>query len=199
MTDVGVPIAWAKVGLENGVLSIFPGHGSHPDGFDHRDSPWFELAENTHGPNWGAPTLDMTGLGLVLTCAQALYTDDDQPLGVAGIDVTFDYIIEELLVAPEFAGAEDIEAFLLDGEGRIVIRSSKAGKQFKGANTGRQRQIRMPEFHHEEVVQAIKEKRSGQIEARGPEGMEMVVYTRMNSIGWYYVVAGDVGEMLSLE
>jgi len=200
LTDVGVPIAWAYVGLDNGVFSVFPGHGAYPDGFDHRDSPWYELASGTHGPKWGAPSLDLTGLGLVLTCAQALYTDDDQALGVAGVDVTFDYIIEELLVAEEFAGKEGIEAFLLDAEGKIVIRSSKAGKEFKGANTGKQRQIRMPDFHHEEIVEAIQEKRSGgQIEARGPEGMEMVIYTRMHSIGWYYVLAGDVGEVLEIE
>jgi eukaryotic-like serine/threonine-protein kinase len=198
LTDVGVPIAWAYVGLDNGVLSLYPGHGEHHDGYDHRVNPWFEMAENTHGPVWGAPSLDMTGLGLKLTCAQALYTDDDESLGVAGIDVTFDYIIEELLVAPEFSGVDDVEIFLLDAEGRIVIRSSKAGKEFKGANTGKQRQIRMPDFHHKEVVTAIKEKRSGQIEARGPNGMEMVIYTRMYSIGWYYVVAGDVGTMLDL-
>jgi hypothetical protein len=116
-----------------------------------------------------------------------------------GIDVTFDYIIEDLLVAPEFVGNPDIEAFLLDADGKIVVRSSKAGKEYKGANTGKQRQIRMPEFQHDEVVEAIRQKRSGQIEARGAEGMEMVVYTRMHSIGWYYVVSGPISAMLELE
>src|SRR5690606_30996518 len=188
-------VAWAYVGLENGVYARFPGHGGLPADFDHRESPWFALAANQRGPTWGAPSVDPSGVGLVLSCAQALHTDDDHFLGVAGIDVTFDHLIEDLLVAPEFRGASDIEAFLLDPDGRVAVRSSARGRDPEPAGAGGG--IDMPLFHHADVVQAIKERRSGHLQADGPEGPELVVYNRMGSIGWYYVVVGDVDALLA--
>lgn len=195
LAEVGTPVAWAYVGLDNGVYIRFPGHGGLPEGFDHRESPWFALAANQRGPTWGAPSVDPSGMGLVLSCAQALVTKDDSFLGVAGIDVTFDHLIHDLLEAPEFKGSSDIEAFLLDPEGRVAVRSSARDAEpgASGAGGG----IEMPAFHHPEVVQAIKEKRSGHLQGRGPDGPELVVYNRMGSIGWYYVVVGDVDAMLA--
>lgn len=195
LSDVGVPVAWTYVGLENGVYTAFPGHGQFPDNFDHRESPWYELARDAQGPVWGAPSLDQAGVGLVLTCAQAL-AHDGELLGVAGIDVTFDYLITELLEAPEFKDLENVETFLLDPEGRIAVRSSRKGKEVTGGAL-RNRTMRMPDFHHPDVVRAVRDKQSGWLQADGPEGMELVVYNRMHSIGWYYVVAGDVDELLS--
>ena len=34
LAEVGVPVAWAHVGLDNGVFAQFPGHGGLPEDFD---------------------------------------------------------------------------------------------------------------------------------------------------------------------
>ncbi|MFT4627468.1 MAG: serine/threonine protein kinase [Myxococcota bacterium] len=196
LADVGVPITWAYVGLENGVFTTYPGHGGYPDGFDHRESPWYAMARDAVGPTWGAPTADVSGLGLVLSCTQSLF-DRDEYLGVAGIDVTFDYIIEELLEAPEFKGADGVEAFLLDPEGKVVVRSSKKGKEVRSGI--KNRTLRMPTFDHEGIVTAVLEKRpGGYAVSDGADGEELVMYNRMHSIGWYYVVSGPVRTVLNL-
>lgn len=196
LVDVGVPIARAYVGLENGLHASYPGHGKWPDNYDPRTNAWYKLAKSRRGPIWGAPAVDLHGLGLILTCAQAMYDGNDNLLGVAGIDVTFDYIIEELLELPGFEGAPGSEAFLLDPEGHVMVRSSRKGAAFDGNADGRTLTLR--DFNEPEVVQAVKEKRSGYVQTRGDSGPEIVVYNRMNSIGWYYVVAGPEDELLTV-
>jgi serine/threonine-protein kinase len=187
VADVGVPVTWAYVGLESGVYATYPGHNLPAD-YDHRETPWYEMARDAVGPTWGSPTADVSGLGLVLSCAQSLYHDDTY-LGVAGVDVTFDYVIEELLESPEFSDVEGVEAFLLNPEGRIVVRSSKKDAKVKYGIPNRE--LRMPKFHHDSIVTAVQEKRpGGYLVATGINGQEYVFFNRMHSIGWYYVVTG---------
>ena len=196
LADVGVPITWAYIGLENGVYASYPGHGGYPDDYDHRETPWYEMARDAVGPTWGSPTADVSGMGLVLSCTQSLFADDEY-LGVAGVDVTFDYIIEDLLEAPEFKDVDGVEAFLLDPAGKIVVRSSKKGAEVRSGAS--KRTIRMPRFHHDAIVQDVTEQRPGGAHpANGPSGEELVLFNRMNSIGWYYVVTGPKKTMLNL-
>ena len=185
LAEVGVPVARAYVGLRNGVYAAYPGHGGWPADFDHRTMPWYDLAQTRRGPIWGAPSNDLHGLGLVLTCAQALYDTEDNLLGVAGIDVTFDYIIEELLELPETVDIEGAESYLLDPSGNIVVGS-------RNSDTVSADNIDMAPFHNANVVEAIQEKRSGHLIEDG----ELILYNRMHSIGWYYVVVGPEDELL---
>ncbi|MBA2320359.1 MAG: cache domain-containing protein, partial [Deltaproteobacteria bacterium] len=162
-----------------------------PADFDARKAPWYALARDTHGPTWGAPARDASGIGLVLSCAQSLHDAREQLLGVAGIDVSFDFLIAELLEAPEFAGVPGVEFFLLDPQGRIAVQSSDKGNQGEAA---------IPDFPVPEVVRAVQEKRSGVLEVAATEaGRQVVLYNRMGSIGWYYVVSGPVEALLRFD
>ncbi len=187
--DNGVPIAWSHIGLKDGAYSGYPGHGGYADIFDARDTPWYKLAKDEKVPRWGAPYIDPAGLGLILPCAKALLDDEDRFLGVAAIELTFDYIIAELLEIPGLRNAS--EAFLLNDQGEVVVRSSKKGQEFRGGSL-RARTIRMPEYDDKEVVQAIKERESGYVENEG----QLIVYQRMSTLGWYYVVAGKSADLL---
>ena len=128
IADVGVPLAWVYVGLEDGLYSSYPGHGGFPANFDARERPWYTLAKDARGPVWGAPVADIGGMGLTLSCANALLDSDNNLLGVAGIDVTFDFLIEELLEIDVLAGVEGVESFLLNEDAKIVVQSSKREK-----------------------------------------------------------------------
>ncbi len=191
--EVGVPVTWSYLGLENGIYESYPGHAGLPPGFDPRKAPWYDLAKGRHGPTWGAPAVDPTGVGLVLSCAQSLYDDHENLLGVAGLDVSFDYLIENLLEAPEFAGVPGVEFFLLDPEGRIAVRSAGSEQATPSGGTS----ISMPVYPVEEVVDAIKQKRTGYAEVVDPAGPPRInLYNRMGSIGWYYVVSGPAQELM---
>jgi serine/threonine-protein kinase len=196
IADVGVPIAWVTVGLESGGYLGYPGASAYPEGFDPRARPWYKLAVDKREPRWGAPYIDTGGLGLVLPCSTALYDEEDHLLGVASVQLPFDYIINDLLVTKELpVGAE---SFLLDEEGRIVVRSSERGKTYDTA-TLRNRTIRMPDFPVPEVVAAIREERSGYVNVNEGGRHDLVLYNRMNSLGWYYVVQGEHDAMLAYE
>ncbi len=200
ISEVGVPVTWTYVGLESGLFESYPGHGGLPADFDARRAPWYALAKDTHGPTWGAPAADPSGVGLVLSCAQSLHDAEERLLGVAGIDVSFDFLIAELLEAPEFSQVSGVEFFLLDPEGRIAVRSSSKGKNGKAAIENRE--LRMPSFPDQEVVRAVKEKRTGVLETADPQlagGRHLVVYNRMGSIGWYYVLSGPAEALLRFD
>jgi hypothetical protein len=133
-------------------------------------------------------------MGLTLSCATSLYDSDNTFLGVAGIDVTFDFIIEELLEISAFSSLEGVESFLLDDEAQIVVRSSKKGKKVSGKSG---RELRMPKFHIPEVVQGVDSLDSGYVEVIEDGVQKMAVYNRMHSLGWYYVVLGDTEDLLA--
>ena len=193
MGDVGTPVAKVYVGLTSGLFNVYPGHGGFPKSFDPRQRPWYHLAHKTHGPKWGAPHADVAGLGLILPCAMALYDDDGVELGVVGLDVTFDFIIDKLLKPEDFP--QGSEAFLLDDKGRIMVRSSKRGAEVRSGVTART--LRMPEFPVKAVVDSVGALRSGYEENLGGNGDDLVLYNRLHSLGWYYVVMGPEASLLA--
>jgi serine/threonine protein kinase len=203
LLDVGVPIAWVHVGLSDGVYVGYPGHGGYSGTFDPRTQPWYQLAtgpngekveQGVRGPQWGAPYVDPAGLGIVLPSSVLLVDRQDEPLGVAAVELTFDYVIDELLQIP--AISDDSEAFLLDEQGRIVVRSSQAGRQFRSSLSGRT--IRLPTFEVTEVVDAVTRqgRTSGYVETEVDGQDVLVAWQRMHSLGWTYVVQGPSRELL---
>ncbi len=195
--DIGTPIAWAQIGLSNGGYIGFPGQGALQDNFDPRQRPWYKLGQEHRDATWGAPYFDTAGLGILLPCAIPLYDDAEKPnfLGVAAIDLTYDYIIEDLLVTEGLpAGAE---SFLLDDQGKIVVRSSEKGKKVEGGAL-RNRTIRLEDFPVPEVVTAIKNLESGKQQHWNPDTQQtdLILFNRMNSLGWYYVVRGPEDALL---
>jgi serine/threonine protein kinase len=194
ITSTGVPIAWIYLGLESGLYSGYPGHGGYRSKFDARDEPWYKLARDTHGPIWGAAHIDTSGLGLLLPCSMALYDNEDRLLGVSAIEVTFKYIIDELMLSEDFPLGK-YEAFLLNDEGKVIIDSSKKDIEYKSIG-GRSRKLRIPEFQFKQVVDAVKQHRDGHIEVEKDGVPYLITYNRMNSLGWYYVVMGKTEDLL---
>ena len=110
-----------------------------------------------------------------------------------GIDVTFDYVIEQLMVPKEWTELGDVETFLLDEQGRIVVRSSWRNQETRSSL--RNAKLRMSAFPYPEVVEDIKAKRSGAMTSQG----QLVMYHRLNSTGWYFTVSGDKDSVRSLD
>ena len=185
----GTPLAWAQVAFADGVFAAYPGHSGLAPGYDGRKAPWYRIDEELHGPQWGSPYVDTAGLGLVLPCSVALHDPDSEggPLGVASVALPFDTIIDRLLVPDQIP--HEVEGFLVDGEGRIVIRSSEermfGERQFTRA-------LRLKKFPVPELVTAVQDRSSGYLEVDG----ELMVFYKMNAIGWFYVMKGSASELL---
>lgn len=103
--------------------------------------------------------------------------------GAAGVELSADWVIAELLESPELSGLA--EAYVLDELGQIVLQSSE-DREFSDLLLQRRR-IRLKRFDVPQVVTAVRDGVNGHVLL--PDG-DLVVYYRMDSMGWYYVIRG---------
>jgi serine/threonine-protein kinase len=188
LSDTDGPILWIYLGTEDGVQLSYPGHGGYPESFDPRKRPWYHAAMEAEGAAWGTPYIDVNGSGLVLPCSAALVSPEGALLGVAGMDLAFDYLVAELLDPGHVSGAT--EALLLDPDGNIVLRSGEQRKFEGGVHSGRS--LRKQRFEVDSVVDSVVLGQSGLTEESG----ELFVYYRLDALGWTYVVRGPTRAML---
>jgi serine/threonine-protein kinase len=183
--DAPSPIGWIYVGTPSGVHASYPGHGGYDPSFDPRKRPWYELSSTAdpHLIQWGNPYRDASGLGLILPCSKALVDEDGRFLGVAGMDITFGYLIRSLLV-PSDRTIE--EAFLLDDQGRIVVRSAGLQAEDAGALT-------LESHPDPRVVDSVRRGESGTFRT----DRQLTMIFPLRALGWWYVVTADEDELLS--
>ena len=120
--EEGVPLIWAYFALREGYSRRYPGHAPTelPAGYD----PDSILGIETRRAKWqilGSPYRDSTLARLAAVLQHVPVRWHGQLLGVAGIDIALSYVIDRLMLIPD---PRMVESFLLDQEGRIVIRSS---------------------------------------------------------------------------
>ncbi len=185
--DVSVrsPVGWVYVGTPEGVHTAYPGHGGYAESFDPRQRPWYTLSMNepAHRVQWGNPYVDASGLGRILPCSTSVLADDGSLLGVAGMDIPFDYLIEALL---EPKGMPIHEAFLLDQEGRVVVRSRRDQGEAGGS-------LATEPFHDDEVVEAARAQRFTTV-ARGRDRYWVFP---LDALGWSYVVDANPDDLIA--
>jgi serine/threonine protein kinase len=191
--DKGVPLAWIAIALKEGQFMSFPGRAGLPDKFDARKLPWYKLAEKAKGTKWGAPYVDVLNRGAVLPCATPLFDDSEKIRGIATILLPFTYIISDLLDVDSLP--PDAEAFLVNEDGQVVVRSSQLDIKYD-ARPGAP--LRLAEFQNEDILLAIKDRDPGSyVKAVSDDGeRELILYNRMNSLGWYYIVRGPEVSLL---
>ena len=184
--EEGVPLIWAYFALREGLLAVYPGHdpAELPAEYDPRKHPWYQNAAGKNGKFWGNPYRDLLGQGLLLTCSMSLFDETGQLLGVAGIDIALNYVIERLMVIHD---PRMVESFLLDREGRILIRSSELSRAPPEAEAAdSQNQALYP---YPEIVADVQAGNFGYREVRREDGRELwIVYDDIETLGWAYVV-----------
>jgi len=191
MTD-GAPLIWCYVGLASGVHFCFPGKTGYPASYDPRQRPWYKLSANKIGVYWGNPYRDIGDQGLILPCTTSIWRGKEL-LGVAGVEMTFKYLIRELLSLEHKAVNE---TFLLDRGARVVVRSSEAVLGVERSKLNRSGGLKLPLFHLQPVVDAIAQNRSGMMKVTHGGKQLMVAYHRLEALGWYYVVIADSRRLL---
>ena len=181
------PIRWTFVGTEDGAYFDLPGAQWDASGFDPRQRPWYTLGQDATEPRWGGPYPEASTGALMVPCVSALHAPDGQLLGVVAMDVAFSYLIERHLL---FDDEAVIESFLIDADGRVMVRSSEVGP------SGRPERLdatwATPPFEHPELVAALAAER-GVVEVDG--GATRLVHVPLATTGWWYVVAFDAGRL----
>ena len=183
MTIHGLPISWAYIGLEAGVMYSYPGKGKYPKAYDPRVRPWYRLGAHKNAVYWGNPYIDVQGLGMVLPCATSLYDDEGNFYGVVGMDVTYSNIIQDSLIRSGAIGV--VESFLLDDKGRIVVSSKQLGIDVEKYSTDSA--LRLERFPVKGVVEKVQRKESGFLEVVREGEKRIIFFHEIPSLNWYYV------------
>ncbi|MCA9518583.1 MAG: protein kinase, partial [Myxococcales bacterium] len=179
--DKGVPFVFTYAAIPEGVLIGYPGLGVYPDGYDPRERFWYKQAKAKPGPQWGAAEADESGMGLLLTCSMALHDDAGTLLGVVALDLAFRYIIDELLEPDELSGYG--EAFLIDAEGKVVIRSTQKGLTDV-------ENYKQPAFRHTELLPSFAKQTTGHATIEVDGDKLLAVWSRLAATGWTYAFIG---------
>ena len=88
-------IAWQAVGLENGLFSIYPGHGQFPPGYDARQSAWYVKAKGSDGVVWIPPQLHETSGEVLLTAALAIRDGKGKFLGAGSVMAPLNIFLQQ--------------------------------------------------------------------------------------------------------
>lgn len=179
------PLVWAYFALREGLLVMYPGQGSPdlPADYDPRQHPWYQDVAGKSGKFWGRPYRDRLGQGVLLSCSMPLLDGAGQLLGVAGIDVSLDYVIEQFMSIP---GQRVRESFLLDREGRIVVRSSD---RHDDPNLIEARSIEKPVLYpYSDIVADLQAGKSSYREIDQNGQKVWIVYNDIKALEWTYVV-----------
>lgn len=198
--DEGVPLVWVYMGTESGLVSGYPGvwdYESEVEGqpYDPRTTDWYRPAKDKVDAIWNSAGVDESGLGLLMTASQAIRDPVTHKLmGVAAVDLTFPYFIDTLLEDERLAKVG--EAFLVDGEGLVIVRASQKELARKAPKDYENPQLSADSVLGETgkaILDAAKSKATGHLEL---PGNRLAVWSRLESTGWLYLVLGDTEAML---
>ncbi len=194
-----VAIEWVYVGLESGVMINFPASASElSQGYDARLRPWYRAAkkawsgQDARRRHWTPPYQDIFGRGLVITCTQAVTSGDGKLLGVAALDLSFEYIVDAHMRMSGLTGFK--ASYLLDREGRVMLRTdaTQGAGPAAAARRADEDSVDFGRFADDAVVAEVRAGRSGQRVRRGDHGgRELVVWSRMQHLAWTFVVVID--------
>ena len=198
--DEGVPLVWVYLGTETGIVSGWPGVWEYDSGeagvpYDPRKQDWYLAARDLVLPVWTSAGVDESGLGLLMTAAQAIrHPSTQKTLGVAGVDLTFPYFIDALLESEDLA--EVGEAFLIDGDAKVIVRASQkalARDAKEYTNPALDDEKAGLGLDGKKILAAIKAQPTGHLEL---DGQRLAVWARVEATGWVYLVLGEAHALL---
>ncbi len=188
LLDEGTPLIRLFVSLENGVHAAYPGQGGFEPDYDGRKRPKYLLAARQRGIRWGNAYPDRLGHRLLLPGSLSLWDDRGQFLGVAGVDVTFDYIISHMLDLPR--DSNGVTSYLVTENGQVVVESTEP-TQLAGPPPGNA-PLQLHPLPQPWVEAALRKKqRDGHVEQNG----EIAAFHHLDALHMYYVVVANVEQL----
>ena len=184
----GTPVMWSHVSLEEGLIYMYPGIGFNTPGYDARTRPFYRLSAHKYGVFWGNPYFDPLS-GSLLPATTALYDTKGQFLGVAGIDLRFQYVIDKLLTLTDEKRVR--QTFLLNERAEVMIRSALRNQASDENKVGKNltQGLETPVYDNSALAQAIVDQERGGyiLDQSRSDQPRLLVYARLNTLGWYYL------------
>lgn len=187
----GFPILWLYVGFKTGLFVSYPGKTGYPPQYDPRKRPWYKLGLKGRNCQWGSPYLDINGLGIMLPGALSLYDDKNNFYGVAGMDVTFDFIKKDLMHSKENGSIK----YLLDKKGNIIISSNEKNGNIVTDKSGN-KTLSLKTFPDKEALDSMLAQKSGILESFSNGKNVIFIFASIESLGWIYLEKFDKYKLL---
>ena len=181
----GFPIKWIYVGLKDGLMINYPGNSGITKNYDPRKRLWYKNAKKAKHQQWSKPYIDSFGLGLVISASQAIYDNTGNFLGVASMDMTFDYIANTLM-KPKAHSSSVKTRYLITKNGDIILSSRLALNKLNEAEKHAS-ELEFPPFPYPEIKQHIMQNSSGQFEITENGRVILIAYALIKTLDWYYV------------
>ena len=124
--NIDSKIQWMYIGTESGVIINYPGLSFFPESYDPRKRPWYGDGKDAIAPKCSNPYPDASGSGYLLPCIQRIETPKKEFVGVAGIDLELDEVIEIIQEYKGFILNEQLEVMLESSDHGIEISSEEA-------------------------------------------------------------------------
>jgi len=175
-------------------MAEYPGKTGYPEEYDPRQRPWYRGTIGKSGMNWLNPYIDVGGRGVLLPCTTSLFDTNGEFIGVAGVELTLDYIRRNLMSIYSVQGIE--ETYLLNDKAEIVVTSSDKADTY-GLGTLINAIDKLETYPYQQVVNVIKKGQSGVYLYKDKGREKIVAYYQLDSLGWYFLAEADVEELLS--
>ena len=183
VANESMPVKWVYCGFDNGVFLSYPGKGGYPEAYDHRLRPWYKQAMKHEGLNWGDPYYDVNGLGLVLPCTYTIKSQVKEENGVFAVDVTLDFIIEDLMKNQDDSAV--VEAVILNEDGKVVMSSAYESLNKKEAELT-DKTVASKEYDNFAVRSAIRQGKK-QLVLVETGGVYVYEIAEISTLNWYYL------------
>ena len=136
---------------------------------------------------WGTPFRDDSTQQVVLAASVAIVDADGRRLGVAGLELTFDWITQNLLVMADAPYVES--SYLVDREGNVVV----AAGRIAGIGTANPTDddLSLKPLPIPVVRQRLAARAPGHIELEDEGESKLIAFYPLDSVGWSYVVVAD--------
>ena len=177
--DIDSKIKWMYIGTESGVLVNYPGLSFFPDEYDPRKRPWYLSGTKNLKPTCSNPYPDSSGTGYLLPCNQRIETPDGTFIGVAGIDLDLDEVIE---VIQEYKG------FLLNEDFEIMLQSSDRGEKISSEEAIRENMEKIRTSLDDQLLLSELEKKSLNGVFYNKQKNTTYTYTRLHFAPWTLVL-----------
>ncbi len=183
------PLGAILIALDDGVVARFPGWDDEPPDFDPRARPWYAIARDQHGPQWGDPYLSIEKGPVELPLSIPLYGERQRFLGVVSAAFMPDLMIQSLFDAREEKAIRAL--YLLDANGHILAAAGATIPLQQPAQDQPVRQL----FPSPEALRQIEKEHTGVLETRLHGEPVVIAFDDVAPFGWSLAAVADPREL----
>ena len=186
----GHPVKSIYIALKEGIQFGFPWRNIYKQGFDPRKRPWYLRGKDAVRPVWGMPYVGSDyRMGLCLPCSMRIQDENGSFYGVAGLDLTFDKVVEILQKSGNI-GYFVMDSALIDHRGRIIASSEKKRRtgRFSRKEADKNQEVAMELFSTPKIRYEILKQKYGIIADFEPgRGDVIYLFSQMKTLNWICV------------